>query len=329
MRATTAHLPRTGQIASASSAISRKRVPSWRARPRGRCATGSRRRGARRADRRLELDLARPSARRGRKCSTRRGRPPGRPRRGRAPTETIPPRSPRGRPLHATLDLEVDPRRRAAHRPCSAARYSLPPSSSRVRPSNTTRSPSFEPLRAVWRRRPRSVRPFRSSASADRAPVGLVVEADVAADHRRVERLAGLGGCPRSPARTATDLGLLGVAEVEAVGDGDRQRAGADRLRAASATADLGADGRGRGSSSGRCSRREGDAALGALDPQHGGVRARICTVLACRRCSRTAPRPSASRRCWARRAAPSAPRPGRSPGAGSSRRRRRAARRE
>src|SRR5690606_30444406 len=52
-------------------------------------------------------------------------------------------------------------------------------------------------------------------------------EADVAAHDREVERAAGLGHAVDGAHDLAHDLGPLGVAEVQVVGDGDRL--GADR----------------------------------------------------------------------------------------------------
>ena len=95
-------------------------------------------------DRRLQLDLGAERLVRPARCSTRRAPPRGRPRRRRAPSAG----AARGPPARQTcctllLGLEVDPRRRAAHHArASTARYSLPPSSSRVRPSRTMTSPS-------------------------------------------------------------------------------------------------------------------------------------------------------------------------------------------
>ena len=53
----------------------------------------------------------------------------------------------------------------------------------------------------------------------------LVVEAHVAARHRRVEPAAGLGEAGHRLAELPHDLGVLGVPEVEAVGDRQRLRA--------------------------------------------------------------------------------------------------------
>ena len=61
----------------------------------------------------------------------------------------------------------------------------------------------------------------------DRAGRALVVEGDVAAGHRRAERAAGVGDAATRLAELEEDLRLLRVAEVEAVGDAERPRAGA------------------------------------------------------------------------------------------------------
>ena len=51
---------------------------------------------------------------------------------------------------------------------------------------------------------------------------GLVVEADIAADYGHVQDTAGLGHAPYTPLQLVVDVGPLGVAEIEAVGDGER-----------------------------------------------------------------------------------------------------------
>ena len=60
----------------------------------------------------------------------------------------------------------------------------------------------------------------------DAAAVGLVVERDVAGDDGKVERAAGLADAADAADELAHDLGPLGIAEVEVVGD--RERAAAD-----------------------------------------------------------------------------------------------------
>ncbi len=80
--------------------------------------------------------------------------------------------------------------------------------------------------RSGWARgRPRcSSRPTMPTVGRriHRAGRALVVEADVAAGHRRVERAAGVGDAAAGLAELEEDLGLLRVAEVEAVGDAER-----------------------------------------------------------------------------------------------------------
>ena len=61
----------------------------------------------------------------------------------------------------------------------------------------------------------------------DRAGRALVVEAHVPAGHRRVERAAGVGDAAAGLPELEEDFRLLGVAEVEAIGDAQRHRAGA------------------------------------------------------------------------------------------------------
>ena len=56
----------------------------------------------------------------------------------------------------------------------------------------------------------------------DRAAVGLVVERDVAADNRHAELLARIGKSPGRAVKLPGDRRLLGIAEVEAVGEAER-----------------------------------------------------------------------------------------------------------
>ena len=56
----------------------------------------------------------------------------------------------------------------------------------------------------------------------DRAAVGVVVERDVPGDDREAERLARLRHPLDRLGELPSDLGLLGVAEVEAVGEPER-----------------------------------------------------------------------------------------------------------
>ena len=71
----------------------------------------------------------------------------------------------------------------------------------------------------------------------DAFAAGLVVERNVAAGDGRDERGAGFGDAVDGGRELGHDLGLLGIAEVEAVGGGHGRCAGQATLRAASATA--------------------------------------------------------------------------------------------
>ncbi len=59
----------------------------------------------------------------------------------------------------------------------------------------------------------------------DRPALGLVVERDVAGDDGEVEFAAGLADAADAADELAHDLRPLGIAEIEVVGDGQRQRA--------------------------------------------------------------------------------------------------------
>ena len=112
--------------------------------------------------------------------------------------------------------------------PCTTFRYSLPPSSPRSH-------------RAARRRRRRAERPARPRVAASSISpttpstgvgriafaVRLVVEADVAAGDRDVERAARRANTLDRARELPHDLRPLGIAEVQAVGRADRQAAGA------------------------------------------------------------------------------------------------------
>jgi len=72
------------------------------------------------------------------------------------------------------------------------------------------------------------------SAWQDRAAFGLIVERDVARHDGEVERLAGLGHAHDGAGELAHDLGLLRIAEIHVVGDGERLAPTAVMLRHAS-----------------------------------------------------------------------------------------------
>src|SRR5207248_8015463 len=60
----------------------------------------------------------------------------------------------------------------------------------------------------------------------DVALAGLVVEADVAADDWKLEGSAGIRQAPDTLLQLSKDRGPIGIAEVEAIGDGQRAGAG-------------------------------------------------------------------------------------------------------
>ncbi len=64
----------------------------------------------------------------------------------------------------------------------------------------------------------------------DRLAPGLIVEADIAADDRYAENLAGLGHPPDALFQLPVDLKLFRIAEVEAVGDGQGPGAGTGEI---------------------------------------------------------------------------------------------------
>ena len=121
---------------------------------------------------------ARQPRRRGRRCrsSTRPARRPGRPPSSRAPSAAAPSAtaSTSRRCSRALGRRGRAPAAAPRIRPCTAFRYSLPPSSPRFSPSSTTASPSARERAAADRaRRPRSARP-RPSTGVGRMAVPSV-----------------------------------------------------------------------------------------------------------------------------------------------------------
>ena len=142
-------------------------------------------------------------------------------------------------------------------RPWIGFRYSLPPSSPRLSPEQHDRH-----------RRPPGMSGVSDASSVldqpdhaedrrriDRLAVGLVVEADVAAGDRHVERAARVGDALDGLDELPHDLGPLGVAEVQAVGGADRHGRRRTRRCAPPPRPPASRRGADRGSSSGRCRR--------------------------------------------------------------------------
>ena len=79
----------------------------------------------------------------------------------------------------------------------------------------------------VAMRRTSFIRPTPPMAGVGRIAfaIGLVVERAIAGDDGEVERAAGLADAVDAGDDLAHDLGLLRIAEIEIVGDGERQRA--------------------------------------------------------------------------------------------------------
>src|ERR1035437_5948047 len=106
----------------------------------------------------------------------------------------------------------------------------------------------------------------------DAAAEGFVVEADIAAGDGRVEEAAGLGHAFDGLDELGHDFGALGVAEVEAIGGGDGQRAHDGESAAAFGDGELRALARGEVSVAAVAIERHGDGRAGFLDADDGGV---------------------------------------------------------
>ena len=163
-----------------------------------------------------------------------------------------------------------------ARRPRRASSETVSP---RRQPRRDLRDVADEPDAADDRRR------------RDRAAVGLVVERDVAGDDRDAELLGGLGDALDRLRELPADLGLLRVAEVEAVGEPDRLAAGAGDVQRRAETAQRGRPRTGRARrAAGRRARRRGRGARRAAARPRRGPAAGRC---ASRRGGRSARRPS------------------------------------
>ena len=115
-------------------------------------------------------------------------------------------------------------------RPKTSARRADWPRWPGVAPISSARSPSRG--RPAIRSAARRDQPHRADGrrGQDRLAVGLVVEPDVARHDRHVERRAGRADALDRADELAHDLGLLGVAEVEVVGGGQRRGADGDEV---------------------------------------------------------------------------------------------------
>ena len=106
----------------------------------------------------------------------------------------------------------------------------------------------------------------------DRAPVGLVVERDVAGDDRHPQRLARLGHPLDRLDELPGDRALLRVAEVEAVGEAERLGAGAGDVPRRLEHGQLAARARVEPAHPAGAVERQREAAVARLQPQHGRI---------------------------------------------------------
>ena len=124
------------------------------------------------------------------------------------------------------LRRQVHRRRHAAEMPCFTCAHAEPPNSAEVRPSSKMVSPSAAKPMVSRAAHPGAPRARRPRGRQDGGGGGLVVEAHIAAGHRHPEG----GARVREPAYRLGELphdrGIFRGPEVEAVGDGERDRAG-------------------------------------------------------------------------------------------------------
>ena len=193
-------------------------------------------------------------------------------------------------------------RRSAADRPAAAARprgrrsraaRATGRASRAVSPISTSSSPGASAMPTACAASSSTPRPPIAGVGRIAAAFGLVVEADIAAHDREVERAAGGGHAADGGGELAHDLGLFGIAEIQVVGDGQRPGAGGGevapgfghRLRAAR----LGVG----GAVARRAVGGQRQRAACALDAHDGGVGGAGALARSGRRpCCRTGPRP-------------------------------------
>src|SRR5204863_106783 len=134
-------------------------------------------------------------------------------------------------PVQALLRLEVDPRRRAAHQAVDH-RQVLAPAQLLARAAEKRDHVALGPPPRREMRLHVVEQPHHRDGGRGRdvAPLGLVVEAHVAAHHRRLERDAGVADALHALLELPHDVGLLGVAVVEAVAHRERPRADRDQV---------------------------------------------------------------------------------------------------
>ena len=108
----------------------------------------------------------------------------------------------------------------------------------------------------------------------DAHSLGVVVEGDVAAHHRDTEGQTGLAHPLHGLGELPEDLGLLGIAEVEAVGHRDRRGSDGDHVAGGFADGDGGAPPRVEGRVASVAVGGESDRPGGASHAQQGGVAA-------------------------------------------------------
>ena len=253
-----------------------------RRRRRRACGSGRRRAGRRRRARRRA-----PPGRRPRR-TRRAGRPAASPRR-RSRSGGPPSRArPRGPPSETSWTSEqlgaarrrnsisaasASRSRRAGLPPTSPKRawYSEPASATGEAPASRTTSPSRQ---APGTRRTSSSSPTQPTTGrrVDRAPVGLVVERDVARDDRDPQRLARFRHPLDRLDELPRDRALLRVAEVEAVGQADRLGAGAGDVPRRLEHRQPAAGARVETPHPAGAVERDGETAVTRPQPQHGGV---------------------------------------------------------
>ena len=176
-----------------------------------------------------------------------------------------------------------------------------PDAGGRPRPRRTRRTPRAS-CRAARPRRPSAAKPTAEPLAnvvvdaehadhrgrVDRGGARLVVEADVAAGDRDAEGLAAVGEAADGLGELPHDRRVLRGAEVEAVGDGDRDARRSWRRSGRPRRARAGCPGTGRACSTGRC--RRWRARCRGRSPRRRGPgrrlpasRARCCRAPGCR----------------------------------------------
>ena len=177
------------------------------------------------------------------------------------------------RPLHSSLHAEIERRQRPANGAVEHPEILAAPQAHRVRPEQ--RDPMarrFEPLCRQSARVLEHTDDTDDGRGQDRSPTRFIVEGNVAAHYRELERSAGLGDALHRLGKLPQDLRPLRRAEIQTIGDAARPSACAGDVSRRLAHGHGRAAPRIEEDLTAVAIRRNGERPARALDAQDGGV---------------------------------------------------------